>query len=191
MIKNTTLRYGLVAMIFHWLSALIIIFMFGLGIYMMDLPYGHPYEQTSFNLHQSIGMSFFILWTLRIIWRLINVSPKLDEAITTFKKFEKLSVHVVHTVLYLLMFVMLFSGYLLAITDGSGYSFTFWGWFEVPSFGEFFEQRADLAGLIHEFVSWVLIGLASIHALAALKHHFIDKDDTLKKMLPKKHNQEK
>jgi len=187
MIKNTKQRYGIVAMLFHWLSAVIIIFMFGLGIYMMDLSYGHPYEKTSLDLHQSLGLSFFILWSMRIIWKIINTSPKLDEATTLFKKVENFSAHFVHAILYILMFVMLFSGYLLAITDGAGYSFTFWGWFEVPSLGEIFEERADTAGLIHEFVSWALVGLASIHALAALKHHFFDKDDTLKKMLPKKH----
>ena len=129
MIKNTIQRYGYVAMLFHWVSAIVVIFMFGLGIYMMDLPYGHPYEKSSLNLHQSMGLSFFMLWTMRLVWKIINVSPKLDEPTTKFKKFENFSAHLVHGILYLLMFMMLFSGYLLAITDGAGVSFTFWGFF--------------------------------------------------------------
>ena len=187
MIKNTQERYGLIAILFHWISALIIFFMFGLGLYMMDLSYGHPYEQSSLSLHQSLGLSFFILWTLRLIWKFMNPKPKLPKADTSFKKFENFAAHAVHIILYLLMFTMLFSGYLLAITDGSGDYFTFWGLFEVPSIHEILEGHADRAGLVHEFVAWGLIALAGIHALAALKHHFIDKDETLKTMLPKKH----
>ncbi|BCE01329.1 cytochrome b [Marinicellulosiphila megalodicopiae] len=182
MIKNTETSYGLVAKLLHWLSALVIIFMFGLGLYMMDLSYGHPYEKSSLSLHQSIGMSFFILWTVRLIWKFLNLSPKLAQADSTIKKLENFAAHAVHGLLYVMMFIMLFSGYLLAITDGAGSSFTFFGLFEVPSLGEFFEERADIAGLIHEKMAWALIVLAGLHGLAALKHHFIDKDDTLRKM---------
>ena len=83
--------------------------------------------------------------------------------------------------MYLLIFVIFSSGYLISTEDGRGIDvFT---WFTVPSLGALFENQADIAGNIHFYAAWSLVIIASIHALAALKHHFINKDNTLRKML--------
>lgn len=76
---------------------------------------------------------------------------------------------------------MIISGYLISTADER--PIEVFGWFSVPSFGSFIDNQEDIAGTIHEWLAYVLIALASVHALAALKHHFIDKDNTLKRML--------
>ena len=76
---------------------------------------------------------------------------------------------------------MFLSGYLISTADGRGIEV--FNWFEVPGLGSFIENQEDLAGQVHEYAAYILIGLSSLHALAALKHHFMNKDNTLKKML--------
>jgi cytochrome b561 len=73
------------------------------------------------------------------------------------------------------------SGYLISTADGR--AIEVFNWVSVPALGELFENQEDVAGDIHFYLAWTLIGLAVVHALAALKHHFINKDDTMKQML--------
>jgi cytochrome b561 len=82
--------------------------------------------------------------------------------------------------LYLLLFFIVVTGYLISTADNRGIEV--FNWFVVPGFGEFFDHQADRAGLVHEWLAYSLIGLVLLHALGALKHHFIDKDATLKRM---------
>lgn len=76
------------------------------------------------------------------------------------------------------------SGYLISTEDGR--PIAVFGWFSVPALGALFDNQADIAGLVHEYVAYSLITLALLHAVAALKHHFFDKDHTLKRMLGRK-----
>jgi cytochrome b561 len=92
-----------------------------------------------------------------------------------------IAAHGAHGLLYLLLFVAMISGYLITTADGS--SISVFGWFEVPSVTGRIRGMEDTAGAVHYWSTWALVVLAGLHALAALKHHFIDRDATLKRML--------
>ena len=82
--------------------------------------------------------------------------------------------------LYFGILLLVVSGYLISTEDGR--PIAVFDWFEVPALGALFAAQADIAGLVHQYVAYSVISLAVLHALAALKHHFIDKDATLKRM---------
>ena len=86
--------------------------------------------------------------------------------------------------MYILLFFIMVSGYLISTSQGDGIEF--FGWFDVPSALELNADNTDLAGEVHFYLAWTLIVLAAIHAAAALKHHFIDRDDTLNNMILRK-----
>jgi cytochrome b561 len=86
-----------------------------------------------------------------------------------------------HSVLYLGLFLVMMSGYLISTADGRAISV--FGLFDVPALITSIPNQADSAGLVHEYAAWALVIFAVVHALAALKHHFIDRDATLKRML--------
>jgi cytochrome b561 len=116
----------------------------------------------------------------RLLWRLISPPPK---ALPTHQPWEKVSAHLTHWALYLLLFTAMISGYLITSADGS--AIDVFNWFAVPSMTGDQKGLEDLAGDIHEIATWAIIILAGVHALAALKHHLLDRDDTLRRMLGK------
>ncbi|MFD2164780.1 cytochrome b [Thalassotalea euphylliae] len=178
MIKDSDQQYGLISKLFHWLSALCIVGLFAAGWWMVELDYYSEWYRTAPHWHKSIGILLLIATIARIGWKLLTPSPKaLAEHSAATVKISKLG----HSVMYLLMVIIMLSGYLISTADGRGIEvFT---WFEVPSLGELFENQEDIAGTIHEYLAYGLIGLAVLHALAALKHHFVDKDKTLSRMM--------
>ena len=175
--NNTSSHYGYITIFFHWISAVSIFGLFGLGDYMVDLTYYHQWYKTAPELHKSIGIMVFILMLLRLCLRLQQVNPShLDSHNLLERKAGKIT----HTLLYCLIFTVMITGYLISTADGRGIEV-----FElvtVPAIGSIIENQEDIAGAIHKWLAYLLLGLALLHALAALKHHFIDKDDTLRRM---------
>ena len=184
MLKNTRQSFGSIARLFHWLSAIVIIGLFILGLWMVDLTYYSDWYKTAPDIHRSIGLLLAIFVIARLVWRLMNLQP---EPLSTHKAWEVKSGHLVHWLLYLGMFLMFISGYL--ISTAKGQPVDVFNWFSLPAIitGESLgiKNMEDLAGDIHEILAYLLIGLASLHALAALKHHYVDKDSTLLRMLGK------
>lgn len=86
-----------------------------------------------------------------------------------------------HGLLYVLLFVAMVSGYLISTADGSAISV--FNWFDVPSVTGRVKGMEDIAGEVHYWTTWAIVVLAVVHALAAIKHHVLDKDDTLRRML--------
>lgn len=176
--NNTSSSYGYVSIFFHWVSALTVFGLFGLGFYMVDLTYYDSWYKTAPDLHKSIGLIFFAFMLLRVLWRIKQVKP---DHLASHSAFEKKAGKVIHSVLYLLIFIIMLAGYLISTADGRGIEV-----FEiitVPAIGFSIENQEDIAGLVHEWLAYLLIVLATLHALAALKHHVIDKDDTLNRMI--------
>ncbi len=169
-------NYNLLARVMHWLSALVIIGLFAVGLWMVDLSYYSEWYRTAPHYHRSIGILLAIVTLARIVWKHMTVSPK-----TEGKPYEVVAAKLAHSVMYLLLITIFISGYLISTSDGRGIEV--FNWFTVPGAGELFPNQSDLAGQIHFYVAWAVILIAGLHALAALKHHFIDKDNTLKKML--------
>lgn len=177
MIKNSKTSYGLIAIILHWLMAIAVFFLFGLGLYMVELTYYDAWYKGSLELHKSLGITLFFVYLLRVIWRFINVSPQPPAG----TKWEQRAAHYMHIGLYLMMICLFITGYLISTADGRGISV--FGLFQVPGFGSFVDNQADLAGEIHEILAYTLIAMVALHALAALKHQFINKDGVLLRML--------
>lgn len=168
-------HYNLVARTVHWVSALVIIGMFSVGLWMVDLSYYSQWYQTAPHWHKSVGLLLAGLTLFRFVWKVVTVSPEMDG-----NRLVRIAAKVVHFAMYLLLAGLFISGYLISTEDGRGIEV--FNWFTLPSVGELFARQADIAGDIHFYAAWTLIILAAAHVLAALKHHFIDKDNTLRKM---------
>ncbi len=176
--KNTEQKYGWLSILFHWLSVVIVIGMFILGIWMVDLEYYDAWYKSAPALHKSIGISFLLLMLLRVVWRKMQPQP---EPLSTHSEMERKMGHIMHLALYGLIFLIMVSGYLIATADGRGINV--FDLFTIPGFDEFMEDQEDVAGEIHEILAYTLILMVIAHAGAAIKHHVIDKDSTLKRML--------
>jgi len=185
--NNTKANYGYVSIFFHWLAAISIIALFALGYYMVDLTYYDEWYKTAPELHKSFGVLLFILMVVRVIWRYKQLTP---EHLASHSNLERKAGKLIHSMLYLLVFIIMIAGYLISTADDR--SIDVFELFTLPGFGSFIENQEDVAGLIHKWLAYVLMTLVSLHAVAALKHHFIDKDKTLNRMIgrrQKNHNQ--
>jgi len=175
-LTNTTQRYGWISIVFHWLMALAVMGLFGLGLYMVELTYYDAWYKGSLDLHKAVGIVLALTWMARLSWRLITPTP---EALGD-KSWEHKVAHLVHGLLYLLMLALFVSGYLISTADGR--SISVFGWFEIPA-SLMMDNQEDIAGVIHWGLAWSLMILVGLHAAAAVKHHVVDKDRTLVRML--------
>jgi cytochrome b561 len=173
-------NYDWLTILLHWSVALLVFGLFILGFWMVDLDYYHGWYHPAPELHKSIGICLFGLMIFRVIWRVKQGKPT---PLDSHNVIEKRLASLVHHLIYFCIFITLISGYLIATADGRGIEV--FELFEIPAFGELFEKQADKAGLIHQYVAYALILIVFLHGLAALKHHFIDKDKTLLRMLKK------
>lgn len=177
MLKNTPTDFGIASIILHWLVALTVIGLFISGLWMTELEYYDAWYQRAPDLHKGIGVLLFILLILKLVWRRLDPLPRPELHAAWERRFASLA----HLLLYTLMFIVLIAGYLIPTADGQAIDVL--GLFSVPAFLSGIPHQEDIAGEIHEILAFILIGLATVHALAALKHHFIDRDRTLKRML--------
>jgi cytochrome b561 len=178
-LKNNNSSYGLITIIIHWLMALTLFSLFGLGLYMVELSYYDSWYKGSIDLHKSVGGLLILVLIFRIIWRLMNIKP--NPANPKASGFEVKVVYLVHLSMYLLMVALMFSGYLISTADGR--EVDVFNLFSLPAMPYSIDNQEDISGDIHEILAWTLILLSTIHGLAALKHHFVDRDNTLKRML--------
>ncbi|WP_435954265.1 cytochrome b [Dryocola sp. BD626] len=178
--RNTPDRYGHLSVLIHWLIALTVYGMFGLGLWMVTLGYYDGWYHKAPELHKSIGMIVLLVMVVRVLWRFISPPPP---PLANYSKVTRVSAVAAHLLLYVLLFAILLSGYLISTADGKPVSV--FGLFDVPATLSDFGAQADLAGTLHLWLAWGVVVLSVLHGLAALKHHFIDKDVTLKRMLGK------
>ncbi len=176
--RNTEQSYGLVAVIIHWVMALAIAGLFGLGLWMVDLTYYDAWYKRAPEVHKGIGILLFPTLLFRLLWRALNPKPRPDPDLSTF---ERIASKAAHFALYLLLFAVMLSGYLISTADGR--PINVFGLFEAPATIAGLPNQADLAGRVHLILAITLVSLAGVHALAALKHHFVDRDRTLTRML--------
>lgn len=179
-LRNSSHRYGFVSIALHWLVAIAVYGMFALGLWMVTLSYYDGWYHKAPELHKSIGIILMLTLVVRLIWRTVSPAPA---ALSHYSKLTRISAVLAHIALYLLLFAIVISGYLISTADGQPISV--FGLFEVPATLTDAGAQADLAGNLHLWLAWSVVVLSVLHALAALKHHFIDKDDTLRRMLGK------
>jgi len=173
---NSQQHYGWVSIVIHWVMAFAIFSMFALGVWMVELGYYDSWYHDAPYIHKAFGMLLFLMLIFRLTWRLFNVRPALmGEA---WEKIIALTVHRLH---YVLLFALMVTGYLIPTAEGVGIDV--FGWFVIPASLSFDKAESDFIGLIHCYAAWAVMILTGAHAGAALKHHFIDKDRTLLRML--------
>lgn len=169
-------RYALPSRLLHWLSALAFLGLFALGVWMVELDYYHGWYKTGPAVHKAIGIVLLFATVLRLALLAYYGKPA-----STGKPLVLIMTKLGHLALYLGLFGLFITGYLISTADGRGINV--FDWFNVPSVGELFAQQEDIAGTVHQYLAYTLVALAVGHALMALKHHFLDKDNTLTKML--------
>ena len=195
--NQASTRYTKTAVILHWLIALGIFAMFALGWYMSELPKEAPKqmaydlfdwgvytwqlsEEASprtfyFNLHKSIGVTLLGLIIIRVLWRITHRPPAL---LSSYKTWERKLATGTHHLLYLLMIAMPLSGLIMAVSSKYGvkwFGMDFIGGLDNTPLREAFKE-------VHEVIGAIILLVLILHILGALKHKFIDKDDTMKRM---------
>lgn len=171
-------RYTAVAQAFHWLIAGLIVVQFTLGWTAQFLPIGAR-KLERLDWHKSFGMTILMLAVLRLLWRLFNRPPELPPGMSTI---EKRLARASHVLFYVLLFVMPLTGWMMS--SAKNYSVSWFHQFTWPNLIGPSEQAFNLLRTTHDTLSWLLFALALLHILAALKHHFWNKDDVFKRMLP-------
>lgn len=180
MSKKQATQYSPLSKWFHWIIALVVILMLSVGFVLEDVP--DQFKGTAFMLHKSTGITILFLMILRFVWIQASGKPALPP---TMKRWEKILSRIVQYGFYLLLFILPLSGWIMSVAGGR--IPVYFGLFDAPlpwigpnkSLSEFmFDSHGIIAGILIVFIV--------LHILGALKHHFIDKDPILKRMLPDK-----
>lgn len=174
-IRNSDTHFGLIAILLHWIIAILIIGLLALGLYMVELPIS--LEKLKFyGWHKEYGLLVLALVIVRLGWRLINITPNLS-----IPFLEKIAARAVHWAFYGFMFAMPITGWL--VTSSAGLPASFFGLFTLPNLVAASQENLLFYSDIHKWLGYGLIATIILHTLAALKHHFINKDDILRRML--------
>lgn len=171
-------RYGVVAQALHWLTAALILGMFGLGIYMVRLPLGLE-KFNLYQLHKWLGVTIFGLAALRLLWRLWHPAPPLPASMPAW---ERAAARASHALLYSLLFVQPVIGFLQS--NAANFPVVLWGVLPLPALIGPDEPLSETLLHVHHFGAFLFMLLVLVHALAALRHHFLLHDDVLRRMLP-------
>jgi cytochrome b561 len=175
--RNNSQQYGVLSKLLHWISALSVIALFASGYWMVELDYSSQWYIRAPHWHESVGILLIGLTLFRLFWRRIAGSPS---SIVSHSKIEKKASALMIFLLYAALFSVLISGFL--ITSANYKAIAVFDWFNVSPLVLAIKNQEDIAGLVHYYVAYGIIVLAVLHAAAALKHHFFDKDNTLKRM---------
>lgn len=177
-LKNTKERFGWVSISLHWTLAITLIAMYFVGDWMVGLDYYNSWYKTAPDYHRAVGIIIGVLMILRLLWNAVQEKP---EHLNPDEIRKNQLATLAHYSLYLLVFIMVVSGYLISTAKGQGVDV--FGLFEVPAILSDDADRGELAGDIHKWLGLGFILLVALHASAALLHHFKYKDRTLKRML--------
>jgi cytochrome b561 len=180
-LQNSVRRYGAVAMTLHWLMALLLLGLVLLGLYMVGLPdAGFDKKKVMLVLyHKELGILALLLVVPRLLWRAINPLPRLVEALPDW---QKVVARFVHLCFYGLMFALPVTGWLMS--SAAGIPVSFLGLLTLPDAVSHDDPLFRTFIEIHKWLGYALILFMLAHIGAALRHHFLFKDETLRKMLP-------
>jgi len=179
MLRNTHEYYGAIAQALHWAIVALVAVQVVLGFTGADLPVGME-RLITLSRHKSLGMTIFALMAVRLAWRLINPVPALP---IQLPRTEQRLAHGTHWLLYGLLLVMPVAGWISS--SASNLTVSWFGVFTFPDLVDTDKALAITAKAWHRGMAWVLLATISLHALAALRHHFVLKDSVLLRMLPR------
>lgn len=175
--RNSPINYGAISRSLHWLMALLVFVMLGLGWGRNFAP--GPWKPVMMQAHTGTGISLLFLLAMRIFWRLYNRPPRLIESLSPA---AKLAAHAMHWVLYIMLFMMPFSGWIMVSAMGRQPSF--FGLFDLPPLVRKTPSLVPLLKEFHSFMAYGFSALIIMHMAAALLHHFVYRDETLARMWP-------
>lgn len=185
-LRNSSVRFGLVAILFHWATALLFLGNIALGLYMTSLMPGDPNLFPLYQFHKSVGILIFAVVMLRLVWRTIDKAPPLPAHMPHWERFAALGTHLG---LYTALVAMPLTGWIIVSAAPFNIPTLFFGWWHLPHL-EFVatspekDQWLALGEWAHWLLAWAAIAGVALHAGAALRHHFLLKDDILRRMLP-------
>jgi cytochrome b561 len=172
-------RYNNVAMALHWVVAVLVLVMIGLGVYMVDIPRGTPDRSFFYNLHKSIGLTTGIIVLLRLWWRWKNPPPLLPAAMPAW---QVTASHISHRLLYACLIVMPIVGF--SASQFTKWGVTYFGMFKIPPLAYEDKEIYNFLQGVHEITAYLLTALLIVHVLAALQHLLVKKDGIFQRMLP-------
>lgn len=175
-LKNTDYAFGLIAILFHWIMAILIIALLILGLYMTTLPIG-LLKLKLYGWHKEWGVLALMLVGARILWRMINTTPAL-----AIPRWEVIAARATHFSFYFLMIALPLTGWMLS--SAAGLPVSFFGLFILPDLVSADETLRITLQFAHLWLAYIMIAFICLHTGAALKHHFINKDDILRRMFP-------
>lgn len=179
-ITNTATRYGALSIFIHWATAVLVIGLIALGLYMEELPKG-PDKLEWVQLHKSLGVLALALVAVRLLWTWINRRPAAPQ---TGANWERLLTRTTRLLLWAGLIGLPLSGWIMSAAGGREVSF--FGLFALPAIVAENHTLHELAEELHEILGQMLIPVILLHIAGALKHHFVNRDDTLMRMLPRR-----
>ena len=177
--SHENMRYGTIAQFFHWSVVLMLVFQY-IWAWLIEETESITLRLELVAQHKTIGMLVLVFAVLRLVWRFIKTPPPLP---ATMSGWEKWAAKMGHLALYGLLFAVPISGWFFS--QAAGYGDYWWGPISIPSVVEPSVEAEELFYELHEIFVTLLMVVVAVHVLAALRHHFILKDDVLKRMLPK------
>lgn len=172
-------RYTNTAIFFHWLIAGLIIAGFTLGVVMTDIPGITPTKLKYFSWHKWMGVTVLGLAALRLLWRLLHRAPAYPD---TMPGWQRSAAHALHGLLYVLIFAVPISGYFYTLA--AGVPVVYLGVLKLPVLIDANPALKPVLKAVHYWLNMVLLAAVVVHVGAALKHHFVDRDGVLRRMLP-------
>lgn len=179
--RNTTERWGAVTQTFHWLTLVLILGMLLSGFAFADWVSDTATRVEILQWHKSFGILILALTVLRLMWRSVNPAPPLPN---NLKPYERFLAKFTHIALYVLLIAMPIIGWLIISTSTRNIPTMIFGLFTLPRIASPDKEMHEFYEEAHEFVAFVIIAIVAVHTLAALKHHFVLKDNVLRRMLP-------
>lgn len=177
-LANSPRRWGLVSQLLHWAVVALIVTQFVLASIAEDLPIGLKKLSVIAN-HKSFGITILALALVRLVWRRLSRGPALPEGMS---RLERIAANASHHLLYGLLFAVPLVGW--AMSSAKNYSVSWFNLVPLPNLVAPNDALFEVLKETHELLAWLLAAVAIVHALAALRHHFLLKDDVLRRMLP-------
>ncbi|HEX4854404.1 cytochrome b [Arenimonas sp.] len=180
-LKNDADRWGWISLGIHWLTVAMVLGLVAVGFLMQELPSSSTKSEL-YSLHKTFGLTVLGLTVMRLLWRLVAGAPA---PVAGTPRWQSAIASATHGVLYLILLAMPLSGWLFHSASGfPPRNLSWFGLFKLPSLSDRDPALRDFALAAHEWLFIALAAIVTVHALAALKHHYVDRDRTLARMLP-------
>lgn len=177
-IRNDRIRWGSVAQAFHWLMVVMILAQALLALFFKRMHRG-PETATLIGIHKSLGMTILVVAALRLVWRWANPVPDLP---LTLRPYERFLARATHDALYALLFAMPLTGWLGS--SASGFTVRWFGLFAIPNALAKDRPLEHALYAAHSFLALALGVVLVVHIAAAFRHHWVLRDEVLRRMLP-------